>query len=159
MAFLVNDMEWFKFYGAEFLSDPKVFALGASERGVFITLLSLVSMAGNDTGTMEYLTPERLAVASGSDPGCDDWNECVGALEKFERLKIIKLESNGGVTVLNWRKRQEKYLSNAERQKKYREKQKSNTGVTTESNKSNARIEENRIDIVAEATGTKKKLQ
>lgn len=150
-------MEWFKFYGAEFLSDPKVFALSPSERGVFITLLSLASMAGNDLGQVEYLTAERLAAASGADPSDEEWDISVGTLEKLQRLKIIEIESNGTVTILNWRKRQERYLSNAERQKRHREKQKRNAEVTQDSNKSNARIEKNRNNTAAKPQTTMKK--
>ena len=55
------------------------------------------------------------------------------------------------ITVINFTKRQEQQLSNAERQLRYRNKQKSNTKESNASNaiprhESNARIDKNRID-------------
>lgn len=65
-----------------------------------------------------------------------------GILRKFEDLDMIRI-CNDNVTVINWEKRQESFLTNAERQAKFRGKSKKSNDPRYESN---ARIEENRID-------------
>lgn len=137
-------MEWFKFYGGAYLSDPKMLMLTACERSCWITLLSFASVA-EDGGKVKYLTEAQLMTAANLSPMHEEWDLTVGVLNKFEELGMIT-NSNGVVTVLNWGKRQESYLTNAERQKRFRDKQKNNAIVTPVLQDSNARIEENRID-------------
>lgn len=137
-------MEWFKFYGGAYLSDPKMLMLTACERSCWLTLLSYASVAENN-GIVKYLSEPQLMTAAGVSPMHEEWDMTVGILAKFEGLDMISLEKDE-IEVLNWGKRQESYLSNAERQRKYREKVKSNADVTTPLQQSNARIEENRID-------------
>lgn len=149
MLFLVNDMEWFKFYGGAYLSDPKMLMLTACERSCWLTLLSYASVAESD-GLVKYLTEPQLMTAAGVSPMHEEWDYTKGVLDKFEGLGMVSLDKEGGIQVLNWAKRQESYLSNAERQKQYRERVKErSTVVTTPLQHSNARIEENRIDIPA----------
>ncbi len=136
--------QWFKFYGAEYLSDPKIFSLNGNQRSCWVTLLSLASTS-TIPGEIPYLTEERLFGMSGLDFTRDEWEDCQGTLQKFVNLEMIKIE-NEKITILNFKKRQEVYLTNAERQAKYRERQQDNTKVTLMLHKSNARIEENRIE-------------
>lgn len=141
--------QWFKFYGGEYLSDPKMLALSACERSCWLTLLCYASMEGND-GVVRYLNESQLMAQSGIHFEEDEWTRTKGVLEHLERLGMVRI-SNGEVTVLNWKKRQEAFLTNAERQARFREKNKivaldSNADVTPQSNKSNARIEKNRIE-------------
>lgn len=138
-------MEWFKFYGGAYLSDPKMLMLTACERSCWLTLLSFASVAENN-GVVKYLSEPQLMTAAGVSPMHEEWDMTVGILKKFEGLGMISLEKEGEIEVLNWGKRQESYLSNAERQRRYRENKKSNASVTTPLQQSNARIEENRID-------------
>lgn len=140
-----NIMEWFKFYGSEFLGDPKMLALSACDIACWITLLSIASASGNG-GKVKHITEERLMMSSHVDPMKDEWKETVGVLRKFSELGMIETDSNGEVTICNWAKRQESYLTGAERQARWRERQKRNAVVTPKSRESNARIEENRIE-------------
>lgn len=109
-----------------------------------MTLLSFASVA-EDGGRVKYLSEPQLMTAANISPMHEEWDRTVGVLKKFEELGMIE-QNNGIITVKNWQKRQESYLTNAQRQARYREKQKSNAEVTEVSNESNARIEENRIE-------------
>lgn len=145
MLFLIRDgMEWFKFYGGAYLSDPKMLMLTACERSCWLTLLAYASVSENG-GKVKYLTEQQLMIAAGVSPMHEEWDATVGVLKKFEGLDMISIEEEE-ITVLKWGKRQESYLSNAERQRKYRENKKNRESVTTVLQQSNARIEENRID-------------
>ncbi len=81
-------------------------------------------------------------VQAGITPVDNEWTETVGVLEKFAKLKMINLDSNGTITVSNWNKRQEMALTNAERQARHRERQK----VTGMSQNNNARVEKSRVE-------------
>lgn len=136
---------WFKFYGSEFLSDPKMAALRPVERSCWVTLLALAS-SSSEAGIIEFLTVEVLLQKSGVtwDPyHPEEWDSCLGILQKFQKMKMIQLSEDGSISIQNWHKRQDSHLSNAERQAKFREKQKESNAPRY---KSNARIEENRID-------------
>lgn len=148
-------MEWFKFYGPEYLADPKMFALTASERSCWLTLLCLVSVT-NKKGAISFLKEDQLMGAAGVSVTNVDWEVTKGVLKKFEKLGMITI-SNDTVTVCKWESRQEAFVTNAERQKRYRDRQKRNASVTSERNESNARVEENRIDITSEASASGKK--
>lgn len=137
---------WFKFYGSEYLSDPKVSNLTATERSCWLTILCLVS-SSNESGKIRFLTEDILLEKSGVkwDPyKPEEWDAAKGVLQKLSRLKMIALEEDGTITVLNWEKKQDSYLSNAERQARYRER-------NAARNESNARIDKNRIDNNSES--------
>lgn len=151
-------MQWFKFYGGEYLSDPKMMALTPSERSCWITLLSFASVA-DDGGRIKYLSEERLMIAAGLDPTRDEWDVTLGILGKFAGLDMVLQDSNGIVTVCNWTKRQETYLTNAERQRRYRERQKSNANVTQPLQQSNARREEKRREEISSPEENAKMLE
>lgn len=137
-------MQWFKFYGGEYLADPKILSLSPAQRCCWIALLCFACTA-EDGGRVKFLTEERLMTSAGLDVMREEWNDTIGVFKKLESLNMMLLDSNGDVTIRNWGKRQETYLTNAERQKRYRERQKSNVEVTRTLQQSNARIEENRI--------------
>lgn len=121
--------QWFKFYGGEYLSDPKMGSLSPDERSCWVTILCLASAASTE-GMIEYLTVEVLLEKSGIhfDPYySDNWDKMLGILAKFERMNMIKKHENGTVEVLNWEKRQEKFMTPAERAKVYRDKKKNVT--------------------------------
>src|SRR3990167_2897240 len=136
--------QWFKFYGGEYLSDPKMLILTASERSCWLTLLCYASMTGKG-GSIIYLTEDMLMAQSGIKPLDKEWMDTRGVLEKLKKLGIVTLVDET-ITLINWRKRQEMQLTPAERSKRYRERIKSNEVVTNKSDESNARIEENRIE-------------
>ena len=148
--------QWFKFYGGEYLSDPKIGRLSPAERSCWVTLLCLASQS--DDGVIKYLTTDSLLTMSGivRDPYNDgDWERCQSLLEKLNSMEMIVVDSEKGVVTLkNWSKRQDHQLSVAERVAKHRAKKEleasyvtnSVTNVTTEEN----RIEENRRDNTSE---------
>jgi hypothetical protein len=132
-------MKWFKFYGQDYLSDPKMLSLSASERSCWITLLSYSSI--NDNGMITYLDEQQLMLQAGINFTCDEWDRTVGVLEKLVKLEMITLD-NGMITVINWQKRQETNLTSYERVKRFRQKkQDDNAKITLEEK----RIEKKRI--------------
>lgn len=145
--------QWFKFYGGEYLSDPKIGRLSPAERSCWITLLSMASMS--DEGIIKYLDTDDLLEKSGirHNPYNEgDWEKCQNVLVKFSQMKMISVDDKESmIRVINWEKRQEHNLTVAERVAKSREKKKCNenvtidvTNVTSEEN----RVEENRIDNI-----------
>lgn len=143
---------WFKFFGSEYLSDPKIGSLTPQERSCWITLMCL-SSTSSVAGTIEYLTVEVLLEKSGIkfDPyHPEEWDACISILEKFERMRMIKKNENWSIEITNWSKRQESAMTVTERVRKYRIKQKkkevNETDVTKGNETANDRIEENRIE-------------
>lgn len=120
---------WFKFYGAEYLSDPKLLGMNANVRSCWLTLLCYASIS-DEPGVVRYLTEEQLIIQAGVPLAGKDFEDTVGVLGRFAERGMIRL-TDGVITVLNWQKRQESYLSNAERQARYRDRNASyNTDVT-----------------------------
>lgn len=141
---------WFKFYGGEYLSDPKIGALTPQERSCWITLLCMSSNS-SVPGMIEYLTVEVLLEKSGIkfDPyHPEEWDSCISILSKFERMKMVVLQDNGNIEITNWNKRQESAMTVTERVRKFRMKSKENkeneTDVTNGNESDNDRREENR---------------
>jgi hypothetical protein len=141
--------QWFKFYGAEYLSDPKMDRLTVQERSCWLTLLC---MASQSEGSIKFLSIEGLLNKSGihfNPYDSTEWDNTKNVLQNFVQYEMIKIDKNGVIGILNWSKRQEHNLTVAERVAKHRENKKCNknvttnvTSVTTEEN----RIEENRIE-------------
>lgn len=121
--------QWFKFYGSEFLSDPKIVPLNAGERSCWITLLCFASQTEN--GVVRFINEEQLKAMSGIIAGDEMWIKCTGILEKLKNADMITL-SNGNVTIKNWVKRQ--YSEGYLRVKAYR-KRNSNAEVTPQREK------------------------
>lgn len=145
-------MQWYKFYGSEFLSDTKIATLNAQERSCWITLLCLASTATN-SGTIEFLTVEVLLKKSGieCDPyNPDEWNNALGVLHKFERMKMISMNEDGQIRLINWSKRQESAMTGYERIKKHRQNKaklkNDNEMITHDNENDNCRIDKNRIE-------------
>lgn len=132
---------WFKFYGADYLSDPKILELHSGQRSCWITLLCYGSNA-SVRGVVPHLSEYTLMANSGLDPTCDEWEVTVGVLKRFEELGMITID-NGVITIKNWSKRQEVSLTPYERLKKYREKNKKITEVKRDDN---ARLDKTRLD-------------
>lgn len=147
--------QWFKFYGAEYLSDPKMDRLSVQERSCWLTLLC---MASQTNGLVKYISVEGLLNKSGvrfNPYDTTEWDNAQNVLKTFEQYEMILISKNGSVEIVNWEKRQETAMTVAERQAKYRENKKSNekvtgrvTKVTLEENRiEESRVEDNRIDI------------
>lgn len=138
--------QWYKFYGGEYLSDPKIASLSAQERSCWVTILCLASISSTP-GTIEYLTVEVLLEKSGIhfDPySTDEWDRCMAVLEKFARMKMITKTDDGTIVIKNWTKRQEMALTNAERQANYRRRNGSVTPVTTTVTVDKIRVDKNK---------------
>ncbi len=163
-------MKWFKFYGQDWLTDLKVRELSIEDRLCYLTLLCLAASA--DEGGLVRGVTEWSIISLTNLPFdyIHDYNpveEASGCLKRFADLGMILIEPpvDGNalpgvtydVTVRNFSKRQEQNMSNAEKQKKYRERQKrlqirtdsgKNDGnvTVTQSNVRYPRIDKNRID-------------
>lgn len=142
----MNKNYWFKLYGGEYLSDPKIASLNAEERSCWITLLCLASVS-TTPGKVEFLTPEILLEKSGVTDVTNSNAKSLSmrsVLEKFQQMKMITIEKEGRIIrIQNWKKRQEKALTNAERQARHREKI-SNEKVTERVTK--VTLDKSRID-------------
>lgn len=115
-------MQWFKFFGPEFLIDPKMTSLTAAERSCWLSLLCY-ACAAEHGGIIEHVSEEHLMRNSGLYEMDDEWQRTTGVLDKFVKLDMITLD-NGVITLSNWSKRQGNALSGYERLKRWREKQK-----------------------------------
>lgn len=140
--------QWFKFYGAEYLSDPKMDRLTVQERSCWLTLLC---MASQSEGIVKHLSVEGLLKKSGVDfdpYDTTEWDNALRVLQTFVTYDMICIDNSGKIEIKNWKKRQEQSLTNAERQARYRENKKSssNVGVTHVTTK--VTLEENRIDKI-----------
>lgn len=116
--------KWFKFYGQEYLSDPKIDRLTPTERSCWMTLLCMASLT---EGRIKFLTVEALIERSGvkQDPyKPEEWEKALGVLKKFTSLDMIKCHENGDIDIINWEKRQESNMTVAERVRKHRAKNK-----------------------------------
>ena len=133
---------WFKFYGGEYLYDPKIMSLRANERSCWITLLCYASVS-EIPGEIKHLTEERLLIASGIDTMDDLWSETQGVLQRLVDLEMITIDDNGMITVKNFRKRQDTALSSYERVKKYREKKRLDNA---DNDNDNARVDKRRVE-------------
>ena len=117
---------WFKFYGGEYLSDPKMLNLNGNERSCWITLMCLFSQ--NNGEEIKFLSEKQLLYLSRIQ-------DEIQVLDRFEELGLIS-RCNGNVTLPNWEKRQ--YSEGYSRVKKFRD----NKKITIEEK----REEEKRID-------------
>ena len=135
---------WFKFFGGEYLSDLKVRNFTAIEHSCWLHLLCFASNSSTP-GVIHHLTEKNLLVYA----GVSDESDARDILSTFERDGMIKRDGEK-IFILHWKQRQKMSATGAERQAKYRRKRK-RTGdgkVTTVSENSDARIEEdkNRIE-------------
>ncbi len=138
-------MEWFKFYGEEYLSDMKIRSLPPLHQHCWTIILALASSEENG-GFIPFLTEEILLTTAGLVFGTQEWEDTLGVLKIFQSRKMITVET-GGVTVINWVKKQGSSLSSYERVKKHREKKRNETESNILKHENdNDRIEENRIE-------------
>lgn len=117
---------WFRLYGSEYLSDPKMDHLDGNERSIWITLLCFASQ---NNGVAKAISEEFLIKRAGVR---GNYKRYLGVLEKFKGLGMVDI-SNTDVTICNWAKRQfsESYQRVLDyRQKSNDLKRKSNANVT-----------------------------
>jgi hypothetical protein len=154
-------MKWFKFYGQDWLTDMKIMSMSMEDRLCYITLLALASSSDNN-GTIKACNEEVIIRLSNiPEDTFHDINpveNARGCLKRYEALQCVTLHDNGDVTINNFQRRQNEFLSGAERQKKYRERKKKanikdksdilerNDSNVTQRNDSNARLDKTRLD-------------
>lgn len=124
--------QWFKFYGQDWLIDPKVISLSYTDRLCFVSLLCLASSSRHEDYRITGLTPETLLSLSHItfDPyndTSDDWNELLNVLKRLNDNAMITLHDNGDIVINRFKDRQESQLTGYERIKKWREKHKENS--------------------------------
>lgn len=155
--------QWFKFYGGEYLSDPKIDRLTCAERSCWLTLLCLASMSNKD-GLIEYVNAHNLLKKSGIEHdiyGEDKtYDNTIDVITTFQKMNMITVLDENTIQLNNWDKRQSMSMTGYERVKKYREnKRKSsndNEMITSDNGNDNTRIEENRIEENRRDTKTAK---
>lgn len=138
--------DWFKFYGGEFLIDPKISKLTTSERMCWVILLCYASTS-EVPGEIKHLSEYELMVRAGLDPTellDENWTATVGILAKLEGLGLLKRNETETIIITNYRKKQGEALTVYERVKKHREKKRNETEETKRNENDNDRIEENR---------------
>lgn len=146
---------WFKFYGGDYLNDPKIFGLSLAERSCWITLLCLASTS-SEPGKIFHLTEQQLMLLSGVTPDKHmQWKETAGIISKLKDLKMIDTINNH-IEIVNWKKRQGSYITEAERKALQRAKTREDGGVQTNVRQpvqTNVQGDKNRIDksIVSKA--------
>ncbi len=114
-------MIWFKFYGQEFLTDPKMMKLNTAQKLMWIGLLCMAS--GRDSNVVKFLTEDNLKILIGLDPNYEEWKLADGSFKKFEELEMLKSLDKDTIVLTNFDKRQESNLTGYERVKRHREKQ------------------------------------
>ncbi len=115
--------KWFKFYGQDWLTDPKVVKLDPIHRLCFITLLCLAG-ASEEQGVIKNLDEDTIAhIPFDSYETENDWSRGIGVLKSLNDNGMITYD-NGVITLPNFVKRQETNLTGYERVAKYRRKQK-----------------------------------
>lgn len=144
---------WFKFYGQEFLSDPKMLSLDTTEKVLWLVILCLAS-SSEEEGVIRYISSQKIIQLAGIQGPTGFYTNF---LTKFEKLKMIKVDNKEGENVIivrNYEKRQEKVLSDYERLKNWRERKKlekklasnDNEMITDDNGSDNVRIDKNRIE-------------
>lgn len=112
-------------YGLEYVSDPKMHSLNASERSCWITLLCYAS-ASSVEGEVLNITESNLMFYAGVVNPAD----AEGVLAKLEGLGMIRRNPTGSVSIVNWSKRQDKEpMSGSERARRHRERAKTKEQV------------------------------
>ena len=135
-------LPWMKLY-SDIIYDHKIRRLTVEERWFWIVLLCLASESD-----ARHAHPGRVCVTESIPFDNDDFvtlcgystlDQCsdgtdpkemiTSALEKFEKLQMIERQ-DGIVIIKNFEKRQDSYLSDAERASRYRQKKASDSHVT-----------------------------
>lgn len=118
------NMEWFKFYGKDFLTDPKIHRLNPIQQLMWVKLMCYAS---NDDGNVRYLTEEELGNACKIDGFSEDLYEMTkGFYDKVESMGMIEMVDNNHIRLINYEKRQNRLFTAAEKQQRYRDKKNSN---------------------------------
>lgn len=118
---------WFRVYGADYLSDPKVRNFTATHHSCWFHLLCFASTSSTP-GIVKNLTDEMLAQYAGVSKSFSETLPSVSLVtQDFERFGMMKRHDNGDIEILNWEKRQVVHSDSYERLKRWREKKRDET--------------------------------
>jgi hypothetical protein len=171
-------MQWFKFYGLDWMTDLKVMGLSMEDRLCFITLLCLSSQnQGIIKDCNEYNIIQLSHIPDDPMHDLNPIENAQGCLQRFVKLGMIQMITNDNnnllhtVTLCNFGKRQGSNLTNYERVKKCRNKKRAlqDKGFKKQRNVindnkdaviiDNTRIDKNRIDnIIIESESSSEKV-
>lgn len=136
--------QWFKFFAQDYISDIKMSSLSACARHCWVILLC---RACEGNGTVKFLTEKKLMLDAGVDPLKSEWQETEGVLNKFVELGMIRI-NDPAIRIVNWSKRQESYLTGAERASRHRNKSALRSSLGQRDGEvTKVTLEENRIRI------------
>lgn len=140
-------MKWFKFYGQDFQTDPKIGFLNPLQKLMWVNLLCIASQDEEHSGVLKFISENHLKAISGitDNQFNDDWDRTTGTLALFEEMGLIENIDKNTIKIKNFKSRQDTNLTDAERAKRYREK-KNVTNVTQTSQNSHTRLDKIRID-------------
>jgi hypothetical protein len=127
-------MTWFKFFGQDWLTDLKIITLEPIDRLVYVDLLCMASISETpgliksckEDALLKMFHLHHVAEAHG----------CLTRLEDVGMVKVTKRNETGllDIDIINFRKRQDRALTNAERQALHRERQEDSNEEVTEGN-------------------------
>ena len=142
-------MKWFKFYGQDFQTDPKIGCLTTPQKLMWINPLCIASQDETHSGIIKFLNENHLKSISGivDVPQNDDWSQSVGTLDLFEEIGLIERPDKNTIIIPKFKEKQDTNLTDAERAKKYRDNKKTKlevTNVTPPSQERHTRIDKNR---------------
>lgn len=121
---------WFKFYAADYLNEVKLKGVSSDRRSCLVTALCYAAVNEGVIDT-RYMTSDILKIEAGVKLGGSEWDECGDVYEWLVEREIGVMQGHL-FSFKNWFKRQESYLTGAERVRKHRA---NVTDVTLEENR------------------------
>ena len=149
--FHIAGMKWFKFYGQDFITDPKMGALSTPQRLIWVYLLSMASQSDKKDGVLRFVTLDHLRQLAGITTDEENYSLTDKTLEIFEEMQLIEWIDENTLKITNYEKYQEMQLTDAERAKRYRDNKKLKlnvTNVTEIQQDSHTRIDKIREDNI-----------
>lgn len=137
-------MEWFKFYNDKWLSDRAILSSKPVDRLCFITLLCVTAQSDERNGVIVRYEEEEVIRLT--NLCAEDEESAQGFTKRFVEKRLVEFKNKDVLLIKNFEKRQNTNLTGAERAKRYRDKQNSDDSSITQSDDSNARVDESRVD-------------
>lgn len=130
---------WFKFYGSDWLIDGRIMRMSTEDRLCYITILCLASIHNNKIREVEETIIALSHLYNDPYETENEYTRASGCVERFISNGSVT-QKDGVISINNWEKRQTTYLSNAERQAKFRERNAPVTGAKIKSNAENNKV-------------------
>jgi hypothetical protein len=161
-------LPWFKLF-TEIRHDPKIKRLSPEQRWFWIVLLCLA--AESDERHVVRVT-ESVAYSNqelARECGYDTTDECAygeepvkmieRSLKEFVALKMISIREDGTIEIINFEKRQDTNLTDAERAAKYRERKRvTQCNVTNVTRVTQPSVTNVTLEVEVEGEGEKKRI-